>query len=182
MKQCFYRVSSLVISVFSVLSIAFSPLAANAAPVCSSGISYFWVPELTTSPVAGKGKSPASENKEGESQATELKVLYDNVQRKGSSEEISRGLLSGILEDKKSEALKSCRELHENLSGCISGKFVSMAPVLRQLDFEARKQLEASITLDCKKNSGRCVKVEASEIQCSDDASGENGSGEASKE
>lgn len=147
--------------------------------LCTTRISYFWQPQIEKETSADADKKPADENLVG-SAPESLEVSYGLVRRTGDTEEVARELCREGLEVKKAEALKACRELHENLSGCISGKFMTMSALLKQLDFEARKELEASIAMDCRKNAGRCLKSEASEVECSGVAQKEGG--EDSKE
>jgi hypothetical protein len=149
-------VSLLVFPVRSVLPESF----------CTTRISYFWQPQTENESPVDADKKLADESLGGGAPES-LEVAYGVVRRTGDTEEVARELCREGLEEKKAEALKECRELHENLSGCISGKFTTMSALLKQLDFEARKELEASIASDCRKISGRCLKAEASEVECS---------------
>lgn len=179
MRRCLFEPLTLAGVMLTVSLIIFPVPEVFSESLCSTRISYFWQPQIEKETSADADKKPADESLVG-STPESLEVSYGVVRRTGETEELARELCREGLEAKKAEALKACRELHENLSGCISGKFTTMSALLKQLDFEARKELEASIAIDCRKNSGRCLKSESSEVECSEVAQKEGG--EASKE
>lgn len=178
MKRRLFEGLTLAGVMLSVSFIVFPVREVLSESLCTARISYSWQPQVekeTSTDADGK----TAEESLGSASSESLEVSYGVVRRRGETEEVARELCREGLEAKKAEALKACRDLHENLSGCISGKFTTMSALLKQLDFEARKELEASIATDCRKNSGRCLKSEASEVECTGGATPEEGGGDA---
>ncbi|MCI5066391.1 hypothetical protein MRY87_11765 [bacterium] len=148
-----------------------APLAAQVE--CSSQVSYRWeyTPESSVpalEPPRGK-KMKAQKGSEQESQVPEkstFEVLHVTRRVRAASEEEGIQRMRSLLDRDISMAGRVCREKHENLALCISSKFVAMGSALRQLSFRARKELEESISADCKAVTGRCMPPEATKVEC----------------
>lgn len=113
---------------------------------CSSQVSYRWT-------------KPERESA--------LEVLVDRIEKKATSVEHAQQIMGPEISEAKQKALHLCRKQHENLSGCIAGKFAAMDSVMRRLDFSARKALEEAISKDCAAQQGECGEVQATEVACS---------------
>lgn len=166
MKQCF-SVQLILLS-----GLLFSPL--NVAMVfgefeCASHVHYRWEVHET-----GESKHHVEDGaKQDEAEKTKAKmpkVSFDvlSVTRRirAATEDEAKAKIQLALDKDKQDAMEECQSVHENLSGCIAAKFLAMGNVLRQLDFNARKELENSISEDCRSSTGRCLKSEASPIEC----------------
>ncbi|MCB0331231.1 MAG: hypothetical protein KDD70_16290 [Bdellovibrionales bacterium] len=93
-------------------------------------------------------------------------VPYVTRRLRSATAEEGKQKFRAVLDRDIEEAMSECRETHENLSGCVSAKFLSMGNVMRQLGFQARKELETSISRDCSMMTGRCLEATASEVTC----------------
>lgn len=137
---------------------------------CMATVDYEWEPTnhgKENDKGKDKKKNDSKKDTEGETEAS-YKVQYSRRVAQASSEEEAKKLLSRMLDKDIFEARLSCARNHENLSGCVAGKFQSMASVLAQLSFSAKKELEGVIQDDCRMQSGRCLMTQASEIACKD--------------
>jgi len=93
-------------------------------------------------------------------------VPYKSYDGKGADEAAAKQALALAISSAKLEAMTVCRRNYENLSGCVSTKFSTMAATLSSLTFSARKSLEEAITKDCTKQQGTCVESVASDPVC----------------
>jgi hypothetical protein len=96
------------------------------------------------------------------------KVLVGSFQATGVDEPAAKAALATRLEREKISSREQCKKEHENLSGCYSVKFASMAALIQSLDFAARKSLSEAITSDCKQQQGSCLDVKSSDPICQD--------------
>lgn len=81
-------------------------------------------------------------------------------------EEVAKQEVSSKAVGAEERVMKLCRQKHENLSGCMAERFVSLSTMMGSLSFTARKTLEDAIAQDCQKTQGRCSKFIAGKVQC----------------
>jgi hypothetical protein len=93
-------------------------------------------------------------------------IVYSQEEASGDEEERVRQALSRKVILTQQEALKLCKDRHENLSGCVASKYTALGGLLQQMQFSARAQLQSAIEADCKKQLGRCGLGNAPELQC----------------
>lgn len=142
-----------------------APAAADpAAPVegtysCRSEIKYSW----RASPPETPGLTPIPEQG-----AKDIEISFAMVEASAKTNEVDakKALLQRVSAE-KANASNRCRHQHENLAGCISTKYTSMASILNALSFAARGELEKAIAEDCGKQTGRCISTSNSEPECS---------------
>lgn len=94
-------------------------------------------------------------------------VEHSAAEASAESEELAKQALERPVRELKMKAREACRELHENLSGCVGAKFETMASVLQRLPFSSRKSVEDAISQDCEAQMGTCGEVK-SEISCAE--------------
>lgn len=126
--------------------------AASASPipsgkhVCKTNVSYTW-----------KRSKEAVEEEE---------VFVKKLEAEGADPEETNKNLEALLAKAKSEAVDICRGSRENISGCIAGKYTSLAPIFQQMEFSSRKKLLDAIDTDCKAVTGICGAAKSSTPQC----------------
>ena len=145
---------------------------ASAEIQCVVDISYRWQPSTAeTSKPEKASKVPESEGTpeaSPEAQPTGNIVHVALVQRRSETQELAKQLLSPEVDRSKVKAGEYCRRDHENFSGCVGSKFQINASILSAVDFSARRELEKSITEDCRKAQGSCLGVTAGEPVCAE--------------
>ena len=128
--------------------------------VCRSEVAYSWT------------KDPKDERV----------VFFAVVEQRAPSVEDAKRKLAEEVARVKGDAYQRCREAHQNLSGCIAGRFNAHTGVMSSMTFAARKALEEAITTDCKGEQGTCGAVTASEPQCKEPPPPPEASGGAAPE
>lgn len=113
--------------------------------LCKTELSYKWVPD----------------------EQDPEQVRFEIVSAEAEQEDQAKQLLKQKLSDVQIRAMQHCRAKHQNLSGCIAEKFSGLHGMMGSLSFTARKTLEDAVTLDCKKNQGRCQEPVSGKISCS---------------
>ena len=139
---------------------------------CQVDVSYRWrreaqKPAGITTPLASPAAdaTPSAEHALG----TDIEsVFWTSVKGNGAKEDEVKKKVENFANKEKSAAVSSCRVSHENLSGCISAKFSSVAPTLNNLGFAARKSLEEAISSDCQKQQGQCIDAISGEMKCAE--------------
>lgn len=127
---------------------------------CRSEIRYSW----KASPAAGD-LTPAPDK--GTTDSKEIEISYAMVEASAKTNEAdAKKALQQRVSAEKANASNRCRHQHENLAGCISTKYTSMASILNALSFAARGELEKAIAEDCGKQTGRCLSTTSSEPEC----------------
>ena len=148
--------------IYGLLAAIFLPQSLLAAEFeCVSEVKYSWEYTPPSPPMTDDMKQPPPPLEK-----EKYEVPFVSRRLRGATEELAKQKFQSVLDQDRLQAMTECKKNHENLSGCVSAKFLSMGSVLRQLDFNARKELESSIVEDCKLSTGRCLKAEASEITC----------------
>ncbi len=135
-----------IILSFFLFGLTFTAEFALAQAVCSSEVTYKW--------------------KKAESE--ESTIHWSLLEQAAVDEASARGKLSAFVVREKKRASEACRELHENLTGCISSKYGSAKDQMASMDFTLRKDLEGAIAADCKQQQGKCREISASEPKCVD--------------
>lgn len=107
-------------------------------------------------------------NKEGEVTDKEMKVFWASREMKAKTEELAKSKLEDLMLREKGNARQACKNEHENLSGCIAGKYQAMKTIMKLLDFSSRKAIEESVQKDCEAQLGLCKEVSSSEVACKD--------------
>jgi len=103
-----------------------------------------------------------------EAESSPRKLLFSTVEVDEPTEAMAKMKIQSLLSKEAFRARQECLRQHENLSGCISGKFQALSATMRQLDFEARREIQKSIRDDCNNQQGECLKAFWEEISCSD--------------
>ena len=129
--------------------------------ICSSEVSYKWV---KSQPVAGG--TPASAPPASTTPVEPSTVRFGGVDRRGADEAAAKEALEVELSRLKARASEACRKDHEAFGGCVGVKFSSNRATLQALDFSARKELEKSLTEECRGQQGVCTAVVSSEAKC----------------
>lgn len=93
-------------------------------------------------------------------------IVYSQEEASGDDEDRVREALTRKVILVQQEAIKSCKDRHENLSGCVASKYAAVGGLLQQMQFSARAQLQSAIESDCKKQLGRCELGNAPELKC----------------
>ncbi|RME60604.1 MAG: hypothetical protein D6780_03085 [Candidatus Dadabacteria bacterium] len=101
-----------------------------------------------------------------EGEEKEREETFLEMQSSAENEEKAKEALKSIYARRQKQALEECRKKHENLSGCISSRLQSASQVLSLLSFTAKREMEKSIINDCKKQNGKCLKVNFGDIHC----------------
>lgn len=96
----------------------------------------------------------------------ELTVFYAKVYRSAPNEIEARAKLSEAMVQQRLKAKRECEQLHEDLAGCIAGKYAALGSLRSTLDFSARKELEQAVQADCNAVKGTCFEVQVSETVC----------------
>jgi len=112
----------------------------------------------------------------------EKEVFWARLERKGIDEAAAKAALEQVIATEKSRALDGCRIDHENLAGCVAGKFSSLAPTLQRLSFTQRKSIEDAVNSDCVSRQGSCSTVKVADPVCSQLVSASSSSSAESKE
>ncbi len=133
-----------------LLSALLLPATSFAEYLCKGEVGYSWL----------------RMNKEGEVSDKEMEVFWAAREVKGEDEKGTKSKLEEVLLREKGFARQACKKEHENLSGCIAGKFQAMKAIMKLLDFSSRKAIEDSVKQDCQAQLGICKMVTASEILC----------------
>ena len=137
-----------------------------AAPVradweCSSELSYKW------------RKAQAE---------SELLVRWGVFSARGADELAAKRALAEPVEREKRRARESCKKEHENLAGCVAGRYSSMEGTLSRMSFSQRRDVEEAVTADCNSKQGSCGEVTATEPQCVEHKPDEASSSSAASE
>ncbi len=104
----------------------------------------------------------------------ESTVLVSRVSRSGADEAAAKRALDEAIAREKGAAMESCKHQHENVTGCMNGKFASLGPALQSASFNLRKHIEDAVAKECKENQGTCSDVLSSEVQCEEIKKAEN--------
>ena len=120
---------------------------------------------------------------EGESKI-ESTIHWGTYKSSGADEASVKEQLEPFVTRERKRASEACRDLHENLSGCIATKYAVHQAEFRGMEFSSRKVLQQAIEQDCKEQQGKCLEIAAGEQKCSeikkaDDAAAE---GDAKKD
>lgn len=153
---------SLVISL-SVIS----PVAADFS--CSSDIRYRWKAQNQNEGVQQpkKGAAPTATPETAEAaEPNGSDVFWGTVEGTSATEDEAKAKLTDLLNKERARADAACRDLHENQTRCIAGKYGQSAGVLSMMSFSQRKEFEKSIISDCENSSGKCLGSSISEVKC----------------
>lgn len=131
------------------LSLMVQQVTALAETLCKSDVSFKWKREQE-----------------------ELVEYWSTIQAKGADEKAAKDALGGLLDRERGQALKGCRERHEDVSGCMAGKLSSLRPTMSVMGYSERKSLEAAVSADCTGRQGKCGEVVLGEPKCAELVSG----------
>ena len=98
----------------------------------------------------------------------ESTIFWATVDKAGPDETAAKGALAKYMAIEQHRAGEACRDIHENLSGCIAAKYAGVKAQLQSMDFGARKNLQEAIDADCKLQQGKCKEVVAGEPKCAE--------------
>lgn len=129
---------------------------ARADFICRSDVSYKWV----------KADPAKSTPEPKPASSAETTVRFAAVERSGVDEAGAKASLEPELNKTKVRATEACKKEHENLAGCIAGKFSIQSSTLAGLSFTARRELEKAITADCQAQLGTCLTALSSDPAC----------------
>lgn len=152
----------------------FYPLLSFGEFHCQDDIKISWKskPEINEVPTT-TNISPSSEATPSQTSPEVKSEFYTQIYARGISEEEARTNLEKASATAKDKALRSCKNQHENLSGCSATKYSAMASIINNLSFSARKEIEKAISIDCQKNHGECISAEGTEVKCKEIVKGE---------
>jgi len=140
----------------SQLAEILTPSTLSAQVRCKADVHYSWKKKTE-----GQNKTAAgSEEQEGR------RLLFSTIEVEEETEEAGQLKIQSLLSKEAYRAREECLRRHENLSGCIAGKFQALSVTMQQLDFEARREIQKSIRQDCNNQQGECLKAFWDEISC----------------
>lgn len=96
----------------------------------------------------------------------EQEVFWARIERRGAEEAAAKSALDEAAAGEKTKALAGCQSDHENLAGCVAGKFTSLAPTLQRLTFSQRKSIEDAVNSDCVARQGKCSTIKVADPVC----------------
>ena len=140
---------------FLILVLAVRSTLVSAEFACSSEISYKW-------------REISGEKEKGGAKGAEAVIYFSSVQETGADEAAAKKALEESTVREKVKASDACKRLHENLAGCMSAKFASLANTLQNASFTARKQIEDAVVADCRGQQGTCLEIIASDPKCAE--------------
>ncbi|MDZ4786560.1 MAG: hypothetical protein SGJ02_10850 [bacterium] len=114
--------------------------------MCSTTMTYKW-------------KAKIKDSLEKEEHWTTLHV-------KGLTEEAAKQTLTNLITNNQREAVLSCKSAHEDLTGCMSQKYITLSPAYAKLGFAAKKNFDNAVKEDCEAQQGSCNGVTTSEVVC----------------
>lgn len=132
-----YKIATFLISLFLLAPAAF------AQSSCEGKVSYKW------------------KHSEGERED-----VFGSFIGKGATEAEAKSQLKGLLERAKKDAASSCKEAHENLSGCMANRYSKLGSSYNTMAFGVRKQMDEAVKGDCEKSQGQCLAATATEEPC----------------
>ena len=132
---------------FTLISLIFVTNSAFAEFLCHSSVSYVW--------------------KKTQDEA-EAEVFWARLDRRAADEAAGKRLIEEALAVERGKALAGCQADHENLAGCVAGKFSSLAPTLQRLSFTQRKSIEDAVNSDCSARQGKCSTIKVADVVCSE--------------
>lgn len=145
----------------TLISLIFVTNSAFAEFLCHTSVSYVW--------------------KKTQEEA-ELEVFWARLERKGADEVSAKRLIEEALALERGKALNGCQQDHENLAGCVAGKFSSLAPTLQRLSFSQRKSIEDAVNSDCSARQGKCTTVKVEDVGCAELVSASSSSSASGKD
>ncbi len=140
---------------------------ATAEVSCVSTVSFKW----SLAPAPDSKESPAINEEH-----------WTTITTKGATEGEAKKVLQPLIERNRYEAGAFCRQLHENLSGCMAARYVSMGGAYSNLGFTARKSMDDAIKVDCEKLQGKCHGVFTTNVECIDSTPKEEPASDAAAE
>lgn len=138
--------------------------------ICKAEISYKWTQSVGPKRVVAEDEDTSGDGAVSD-EAPEHSVFWSLIERRAATEDEAKARAADAAATQKPGAEKACRDLRENLAGCIAGKYASMSSTMQSLGFSARKAMEEAISQDCKKMQGRCLGADIPEIKCAPAAS-----------
>lgn len=111
----------------------------------------------------------------------ELTEFWSTLQAKGADDKAAKESIARAFDRERVLAQKSCRERHEDVSGCIAGKLSALRPALSSMGFSERKSVETAVSADCTAQQGVCSDVVMGEPKCVEMAAAE-AAGKATEE
>jgi hypothetical protein len=155
--------------VFPLLLTLFAASPAAAEFLCKSSISYVVVLAPRETPAAGTNRPAATPSPVPPGSAPPGEVVqYATIEASGETEQGAQNALLKTLGRTVEQARQVCAQRHENVGGCIAGKFATQQSTLRSMDFSARKKLEDAITSDCEHLRGTCQEPKVTAPVCTE--------------
>lgn len=152
-----------------VFSIICFKLSANAEHICRTEVQYKWRTEKSAAadvPPDPKAHKPTEAPAAAPN--NELTVFWALIEQKGKNEEDAKQNATKQSLSERGAAEKACLNAHENLSGCVAAKYLSLSPSVSTLGFSAKKSVDDAIKEDCAKQQGKCTGSSITEIKCSE--------------
>ncbi len=132
--------------VLAVFSTIISQSNSFAQSTCSTTITFKW--------------------KQGDKEGKEIEEHWTTLHAKGATEEEAKVTMRPLIDQNQKAASDQCRNAHENLSGCMAARYLTIGSSISALSFQARKQMEDAVKVDCEKIQGKCLGVNIAEIKC----------------
>ncbi len=153
------------LSILTVFTFILFKSNAKAEFSCRTEIHYKW--KKVSNEIAKPIATPkAGEEPKEIASDPEFTVFWASIEKKGTTEEESQQKVNKSALNERASAERSCLANHENMAGCIAGKFSSLAPSVSTLSFSAKKAVEDAISVDCQKQQGKCSGSTVGEIKC----------------
>jgi hypothetical protein len=158
--RCFFLFFSLAIPTVASAAepkgaAAPSPSPTPAEVYCEAEIFYSWKRLPNTK---DKDAPPADESAQ--------EIFFLKVIERGQSSEIAEQKAKQSIFTALAKAQETCREQHENQSGCMMSQMNAFDPNIKTLDFETRRMILEQIEEDCARQTGLCVGTRAGEMTC----------------
>ncbi len=128
---------------------------------CFATVSYKWRKKP-------QEKAASEKVPEGAAPAADQVVDLARISGDGADESAAKSKLNQLLPEARTKASEACKKSHESKAECLAAKYSSMSSTLNTLRFDSRKSLEDAIANDCEAQSGACLDVAVSEIQCAE--------------
>jgi hypothetical protein len=97
---------------------------------------------------------------------TEQVVQWSTLMQAAATEEVAKQKLSDMIIVERSRVMDACRKVHENLAGCIAGKFSAISRTYQTVGFTARKAIEEAVHADCSAQQGTCLESTTTPPKC----------------
>lgn len=136
-------------------------LPAEAEFICRAEVQYRWKKDEAKKPQPSSDSSAETTDK-----GNEFTVFWTSLEKKGETEDDTKAAVIRASLPERVNAERACLNTHQNMSGCIAGKYGALTSPISSLGFAAQKAVEAAINDDCDQQQGQCLGSSVSEVKC----------------